>query len=131
MSFKLRCFLHYSLVLLSICCSRGFIPPSSLAARNLSPLFAKSSSVPDKNDNSFEEYSRCLTPKEELNQINYELALKRSPIWKRVMRRPMGGIRRFLTKIGGAEAVNPGKLILVRGGESEFSKNFTFTGYVN
>jgi len=81
-----------------------------------------------QTDNSFEEYSRCLTPKQERDQINDELALANIPTWRRVVRKSLRGLGKVVRRLGGGDDVTPGTLILVRGGESEFSKNYTFTG---
>ena len=82
---------------------------------------------------TFREYSRSLTPPQEREQINSEMALTSMPKWKRMRRRSMKPIRKignlFLKSIGGdVDEKKPGTLILVRAGESEFSKNYTFAG---
>jgi len=72
------------------------------------------------------EYSRCLSPKEEKEQIKKEddefpIMDKRS--WSK---KPINFIQRKLTK-----TQQPGMLILLRTGQSEFNKNFTFTGWAD
>lgn len=79
-------------------------------------------------DNSIEKYSRCLTPRQERDQINEELGLKVDSRWKKVAKKPFKMIGKTIQRsLEGRKS--PGTLILVRGGESEFSKNFTFTGW--
>jgi hypothetical protein len=87
-----------------------------------------------QTDNSFQEYSRSLTPREERDQINSELALSKIPTWKRIPKKIVRKVIRKVSRVkfglGGGSDVNPGPgtLLLVRGGESEFSTNYTFTG---
>jgi len=78
-------------------------------------------------DSNIDEYSRCLTPKQQLDQINSELVLSRTPTWRRIVRKP---INKLIRKMNSGE-IKPGTLILVRGGESEFSINGTFTGWAD
>jgi len=78
-------------------------------------------------DNSIAEYSRCLTPRQERDQINKELGFSTGPRWKKVAKKPFKTIGRFVKRYVEGKK-NPGTLILVRCGESDFSTNFTFTG---
>mmetsp|Transcript_15366 Transcript_15366/g.22994 ORF Transcript_15366/g.22994 Transcript_15366/m.22994 type:complete len:741 (-) Transcript_15366:121-2343(-) len=82
------------------------------------------------NDNSIEEYSSSLTPRQERDQIKEELGFKVESKLKKVIKTPLRKIRKF-AKRAVAGKKQPGALILVRGGESEFSKNFTWTGWLD
>ncbi len=105
-------------------------PTTSSSSTSSSPFTATISIDEDK---SFEEYSRCLSPQEEYDQINSELGLKsNAPKWKKLVSRK--SLRRVvkagkrLVGLNHEYVKQPGTLILVRSGESEFSKNYTFTG---
>lgn len=119
--------------------SRGFsstrIQPSLISQRRSSTFLLSSTKAKyeEGDDNSFKEYSSSLTPKQEQDQLNYELSeLTKVPIWKRIARKTLRGVTRVASKVtGSSEVSSPGTLILVRGGESEFSKNFTFTGWAD
>ena len=114
----------------------GFVVPSSISSSSTSTstTTTRTKMIVSNNeveDNSIIEYSRSLTREEELDQINDELALSRSSIWRKIKRKSIRGVKKVASKIGGTERVSPGALILVRAGESEFSKNFTFTGWAD
>lgn len=79
-----------------------------------------------RDDNSIEEYSRCLSPKEEKAQINEELGFKQDSRLKRSLKSMGRAIKSSFQ-----ERKSPGTLILVRGGESLYSKNYTFTGWLD
>eukprot|EP00551_Chaetoceros_affinis_P005348 CAMPEP_0203662630 /NCGR_PEP_ID=MMETSP0090-20130426/529_1 /ASSEMBLY_ACC=CAM_ASM_001088 /TAXON_ID=426623 /ORGANISM="Chaetoceros affinis, Strain CCMP159" /LENGTH=786 /DNA_ID=CAMNT_0050525445 /DNA_START=40 /DNA_END=2400 /DNA_ORIENTATION=- len=96
----------------------------SSSSHSSSPFASSHLYLTNGDDNSFEEYSRCLTPQQELDQINSELALSKTSTLKRLR-------RKFMRWIEQGREVQPGTLILVRGGESEFSKNYTFTGWAD
>ena len=84
-------------------------------------------------DSSFQEYSRCLSPQEEYDQINSELGMDLpNSWWRRVLALTSlkRSIKAFKKIIGLNHNSKPGTLILIRGGESEFSINYTFTGWV-
>ena len=81
------------------------------------------------------EYSRCLTPKEErdsvLNEDEYSLFDKRTKRrWQRLQ--IIKSIRKLMRNINlGRSSPKPGNLILVRGGESDWNTNKTFTGWAD
>ena len=88
--------------------------------------------------NGFEqnfEYSRCLTPKEErdsvLNEDEFSLFDKKTKRrWQRLQ--IIKSIRKLGRKIILKKSPpKPGNLILVRGGESEWNTNKTFTGWAD
>eukprot|EP00557_Chaetoceros_sp_GSL56_P007505 CAMPEP_0176496534 /NCGR_PEP_ID=MMETSP0200_2-20121128/11244_1 /TAXON_ID=947934 /ORGANISM="Chaetoceros sp., Strain GSL56" /LENGTH=724 /DNA_ID=CAMNT_0017894491 /DNA_START=1078 /DNA_END=3252 /DNA_ORIENTATION=- len=84
--------------------------------------------VSSNEDNSIEKYSRCLTPSQERDQINEELGFKVDSRWKKAAKKPVKFVGKTIRRtLEGTKS--PGTLILVRGGESEFSRNFTFTGW--
>ena len=73
----------------------------------------------------YEEYSRCLSPKEERADVLSEgdaFADKR-PLWKKAVRAPGRLASKVLPK------TRPGALIMMQCGESTFNKNQTFTGW--
>jgi len=92
----------------------------------ITPIFTKLSAFEEFQ----EEYSRCLTPREEKAQIlkedkEYSIIDKR-PFWRRMISKPINFIRGKVIK-----SKQPGMLILLRTGQSEWNKNFTFTGWAN
>jgi len=76
------------------------------------------------------EYSRCLNPKEErdlvLKEDQYSIIEKR-PAWQKILMKPLKFIRKTIPK----STPQPGTLILVRGGESLWNVNGTFTGWAD
>jgi len=73
----------------------------------------------------YEEYSRCLSPKEERADVLAEgdaFADKR-PLWKKAVRAPVRLANKVLPK------TRPGALIMMQCGQSTFNKNQTFTGW--
>jgi len=78
-----------------------------------------------------EEYSRCLTPREERKQImnedNFHI-IDQSSSWRRKLLRPVGKLKRTVFP---SKSQQPGTLILVRCGQSVWNKNYTFTGWAD
>lgn len=95
---------------------------------SISPLLYMSESSPD--DNSFVDYSSSLTPRQEWDQINSELGFAQDRNWKRFLKRPLKIIGKSISKLVESEK-KTGTLILVRCGESEYSGNYTFTGWLD
>jgi hypothetical protein len=123
-----RCFISYLFCATAI----GFVGAFAPFARNFnthltSELHAGSAL---EEDNSIEKYSLDLTPRQERDQINEELGFKVDSKLKKVIKRPLKIIGN-VAKRTIERKKPPGNLILVRGGESDFSKNFTFTGWLD
>ena len=77
----------------------------------------------------YEEYSRCLSSREERKLIMKEdeeyAIVDQRPAWQRALLYPFTLGRRAMPK----KVTKPGALILVRCGESEWNVNQTFTGW--
>jgi len=94
-------------------------------------------------DITIEQYSRCLSPKEEKQSIKREASLysivDARPRWQRVLRKPFTLLSRtsssLLRKAVGSSPSSstkkPGSLILLRCGESEWTKSGRFTGWAD
>lgn len=82
------------------------------------------------SDNSFVDYSSSLTPRQERDQINSELGFTQDRYWKKVLKMPLKIIGKTMSKLSDSEQ-KTGTLILVRCGESEYSGNYTFTGWLD
>jgi 2,3-bisphosphoglycerate-dependent phosphoglycerate mutase len=65
----------------------------------------------------YQEYSRCLSPREEKKEVQSEFVKK--PRWKRAIRKLF------------SRKTKRGALILLRCGQSEFNLNQTFTGWLD
>lgn len=79
------------------------------------------------------EYSRCLNPKEERDLVmkeedQYSIIEKRS-MGAKLMKKPLRFLNKLITLKGSSSS--PGTLILVRGGESVWNANGTFTGWAD
>ena len=81
-----------------------------------------------ENDHTEFEYSRCLTPTQEKKQLNEEFALGDlvgCPRWKRVISGTLTSLSRGFEKmlsLGSNTKKNTGTLIMVRTGESEYTR---------
>lgn len=98
--------------------------------RRSRPYFPRSTHSRLEVNKSFDEYSSSLTPLQEEDQINTELGLVRDRYWKRILKVPFKFVLRMISKLS-EEEIKSGNLILIRSGESEFSGNFTFTGWLD
>ncbi len=80
-------------------------------------------------DNSIDEYSRCLTPSQELDQMKEEFGIEVDPRWKKFLKKPIKKVKRMLRQSTESKK-KIGSLILVRAGESEYASgdNPRFTG---
>ena len=128
-------------VLASLC--EGFSPPCCFAAgkgatrcstSSPSPftvLRAETAGVADEYEEDFDAYGRDLDPKEARSQVdkeNKEYAIvDRTALWMRAVRFPF----RVVKKILPTKKTKPGKLILLRCGESTWNANQTFTGWAD
>mmetsp|Transcript_19656 Transcript_19656/g.27272 ORF Transcript_19656/g.27272 Transcript_19656/m.27272 type:complete len:772 (-) Transcript_19656:106-2421(-) len=77
-----------------------------------------------------EEYSRCLSPKQERRNVldeGYKLIDER-PRWRRALFKPINKVR---DAIFPSSALKPGNLIMVCTGTSTWKQNFTFTGWAD
>jgi len=77
-----------------------------------------------------EEYSRCLTPKQERKNVldeGYKL-IDDLPRWKRLLVKPIRMVRNTLLP---SSATKPGNLIMVCTGTSTWKQNYTFTGWAD
>jgi len=75
-----------------------------------------------------DEYSRCLNPRETRNLLDKEECysiIEKSSIWSRLISNPFKKILKI------TRTKQPGTLILIRTGESEWNRNFTFTGWAD
>ena len=104
---------------------------SSDRASLSSPLRADIGTVGDEYDEDFDAYARDLDPKEARSQVdreNKEYAIvDRTALWMRAVRFPF----RMAKKILPTKKIKPGKLILLRCGESTWNANQTFTGWAD
>lgn len=87
-----------------------------------------------------EEYSRCLSPTEEKRSIKEESSafspIDVQPQWQRTLLKPAKLATKAARKVKRAVAgkkgeVKPGSLILLRCGESEWTKSGRFTGWAD
>lgn len=108
----------------------GFIATKPISTSNILTTFpttARATTIEREEYSALEgdEYSRCLTPQQEYNQINKDLGLRES----RVKR----WVKRFakIVRGKGRRRTKPGALVLIRCGESVYSKNHTFTGWLD
>ena len=138
-----------ALVVVSACAAAtttisAFTAPSSSSLRLdtknqrkiFSPLHSSSSSNNNPQDSSSDEeltiaeYSRCLSPWEAKRSVNNESRqysiIDRKPRWQK----PLSVITRGVKKVVMKQKVKkPGSLILVRCGESKWTKTGRFTGW--
>jgi len=77
-----------------------------------------------------EEYSACLTPKQQLDQFKKEdySVTDESPKWIKAITRPL---RRLKRSIFPSISPKPGNLILIKTGETTWRQNYTFTGWAD
>jgi hypothetical protein len=83
------------------------------------------------DEEDFDAYARDLDPREARSQVdreNKEFAIvDRTALWLRAARAPF----RAVLKVAPTKKVKPGKLILLRAGESSWNANQTFTGWAD
>lgn len=107
--------------------STGFVPILSLHKR-----FARQGPIPtDPIDHEHDDsYSRSLSPREQRDQVRREnIALyDEGPKWRRRLFRPIQSLGR---KMFPSRNRQPGTLILIKSGESEWKKEGIFTGWTN
>lgn len=108
--------------------------PTKETLRNSKWTFGPMSIATDSelhlDDNSIADYSRCLTPSQENDQMKEEFGIKIETTWrKRILKKPFKIVRRVLEKSLESNKKH-GALILVRCGECEYSgKNPKFAGW--
>lgn len=98
--------------------------------RSFSRMSSTADSTPLIEDNSIDEYSRCLSPSQERDQMKEELGIKVDPRWKKIVKKPFQTVGRIVNRsLEGKKKC--GALILIRCGESEDSRgeNPKFTGW--
>lgn len=85
----------------------------------------------EEYEEDFDAYARDLDPREARSQVekeNKEYAIvDRTALWMRAVRFPF----RVIKKILPAKKTKPGKLILLRCGESTWNANQTFSGWAD
>lgn len=115
-------------------------PPSSLITKQISTCSLQSTSSQDPQDPSspspseeeftIEGYSRCLSPREAKQSVKNESRqysiIDRKPKWQKPLSLVSKGVKKVITK-----PKKPGSLILLRCGESKWTKTGRFTGWAD
>ena len=123
---------------------------SSLTKYNtprLSPLLHLSSSSDTAEEEiTIDQYSRCLSPYEEQSAIDKESTqykiIDSRPAWQNTLLKPIKLTKKGISKVGRVSrkvigvkkdvgGKKPGSLILMRCGESEWTKDGRFTGWAD
>ena len=141
-----------SLALLSLATpALPFAPPRAASALSRDPpascaavLLLGSSSdenanggAPQPPDDGLEQYSRCLSPVEARRSVrdelgSYSIIDSRKSLLGRIARGPARLLGRAVAGVAGRKgAKKPGSLILLRCGESEWTKTGRFTGWAD
>lgn len=120
-------------VLVSSC--EGLSPPfysrkASSAPSSSSQLRAETAAgASNEYEEDFDAYATDLDPNEARSQVNKEnneyAIVDRTSLWMRTARAPFRIVKKILPK----NKAKPGKLILLRCGESTWNANQTFTGW--
>ena len=143
----------HSLILLSISVGStiAFAPPAkplvkaTTTSTSSSVLQSTSPSSTAEEEITIDNYSRCLSPTEEKQSIRKESRLYKItdelPSWQYHLLKPIRALGRVGKKAGRKlgkavgvkqdEVTKPGSLILLRCGNSEWSKTGRFTGWAD
>ena len=115
----------------------AFAPPSSLITKQqriISSTYLHSTTSQPPSSQSLEEltiegYSRCLSPQEAKRSVKNESRqysiIDRKPRWQKPLSLISKGVKKVITK----KPKKPGSLILLRCGESKWTKTGRFTGW--
>ena len=104
-------------------------PPRTCVSATITPTNPKDGD--DGVADEFESYSRCLSPRQEREEVMKEegryAIVDRQPLWQKALLKPIKAARRALT----GRTRKPGALILLRCGESTWNANQVRNGACN
>jgi bisphosphoglycerate-dependent phosphoglycerate mutase len=115
-----------------------FISASSI--KNIVAAAAATTSSNTEEEFTIEGYSRCLSPTEAkksiLDESRQYSIIDRRPKWQRALRKPVKLLTKPISKVISSKVLRnkptkPGSLILLRCGESSWTKTGRFTGWAD
>ena len=117
-----------------------FISASSIKNIAAAAAAATSAQLTEQEEFTIEGYSRCLSPTEAkksiLDESRQYSIIDRRPKWQRALRKPMKLLTKPISKVISSKILRnkptkPGSLILLRCGESSWTKTGRFTGWAD
>ena len=125
-----------TIALLSVAATISAFAPPPLSERIISTATVSLQSTSSQNPSSssdeeltIEGYSRCLSPREAKRSVKNESRqysiIDRKPKWQRPLSLVSKGVKKVITQ----KPKKPGSLILLRCGESKWTKTGRFTGW--